>query len=117
MQLPGTAPSGCFRRNRGDLKLHGLYSECGVMRSEPDLTRLLGSAYPYGARTPNEREGIIADERGRPRQFESNGIFGKRPDGVEFVGDAENDARGVGSVGNQRRVVGQQREFLIDALA
>ncbi len=52
-----------------------------------------------------------------PRKLEADGVVGEGADGVELVCDAQDDARGVGSVGNQRDVIGQQREFLIDALA
>ncbi len=38
-------------------------------------------------------------------------------DGAELVGDAEDDAGGVGSVGGERRVVGHEGEFAVDSAA
>ena len=72
-------------------------------------------ANPDGAGAADEREGIVADELGRAFELEGDGIVGEGADGAELVGDAEDDAGGVGAVGDERRVVGRQREFAVDA--
>ena len=114
---PPRAASGPFSRGGGDLQLDVLGAEDGVMGGEAHLAWLFRSANPDGAGAANERKGIVADEFGRAGEFEADGVVGERADGVEFVRDAQHDAGGVRSICDERSVVGQQREFLIDALA
>lgn len=86
------------------------------MRGEADLAGLLGGANPNRALTADEREGIVADERGRAAEFETDGVCGEGADGVELVGNTEDDAGRVGPIGNELNVVRKQHEFLIDSL-
>ena len=87
------------------------------MCGEIHLAGLLAGANPEGACTSDQRKGIVADELGGAGEFEADGVGGEGADGVEFVGDAQDDAGGVGTVRDEHGVIGQQREFLIDALA
>ena len=50
-------------------------------------------------------------------QREDDGIVGVGADGAELIGDAQDDARGVGTVGYQITIVWQQSEFPVDASA
>ena len=75
------------------------------------------SANPDGAGAADQRERIVADDFGGAFHLQLDGIVGERPDGAEFVGNAQNDAGRVGSVGDELGVVGMQREFLVNAAA
>src|ERR1035437_872330 len=109
--------SGCFGWGRRDLELDVLDAEVGVVRGEAHLAGFLGGANPDGAGAADEREGIVANQLGRAGEFEPDRVAGEGADGVELVCDAKHDAGGVGSIGNERCVIGQKREFLIDTLA
>src|SRR5580692_5446398 len=87
-----------------------------MMRSQTHCAGLLRGSDPDCACAADECEGIVADQFGRAGQFEANWIGGKGADGIELISDAKDDARGVGSVGGERCVVGQKGEFLIDSL-
>jgi len=109
--------SGGFGRSGLDIEVDVTGAEDGVMGGEAHLAGLLSGANPDGACASDERERIVADEMGGSGEFEADGIVGEGANGVEFVGDAQDNACGIGSVGDQRGVIGQQSEFLIDALA
>ena len=87
------------------------------MRREAHLARLLARTDPDGACAAYQREWVVADQRCRTREFETDGIAGEGANGVELVCNSENDPGRISSVGNQGCVIGQEREFLIDALA
>ena len=72
---------------------------------------------PDCSRASDQREGIVADDFGRPGKLKSNGIVGKRLNGVELIGDAQDYARGVRAIGRQSGVVGQQGKFAVRASA
>ena len=80
-------------------------------------SRLFFRANPDRAGAADQRERIVADNFRGPFQLQLDGIVRKRPDGAKFVGHAQNDASGIGAIGVETRVVGQQREFLIDTSA
>src|ERR1700677_198765 len=109
--------SGQFLRCRRDFKLHLLCARVRVMAGQPRVAWLFGCSDPDCTGAAYERERIVADEFGRPREFEADGVGGKRTDRVEFIRDAKYDTRGVGSVGSESCVVGQKSEFLIDSFA
>src|ERR1035441_1467326 len=88
-----------------------------MVRGEPHFSRLFSSAYPDGARSSDKREGIVADQLSRARQFETDRVVCKWADRVEFIRNAQHDPRCVGTVGYERRVVRQKGEFLVHALA
>ncbi len=82
---------------------------------EPESAGLLACAQPDCAGSADEREGIVADQLSRAFQCKGDGIVGVGADGAELVGDAKDDAGGVGSVGVQFAIIGQQREFGVDS--
>ncbi len=47
-----------------------------------------------------------------PSSSKLDGVVGEWPDGAEFIGDAQDHASGVGSIGIQLQSSGQQGEFL-----
>ena len=67
---------------------------------------MLAGANPDGACTANQRERIVADKLGGAGEFEADGVGGEGTDGVEFVGDAQDNASGICSIGNQGCVIG-----------
>jgi hypothetical protein len=92
--------SGCFRRGWGNLELDVLRAEIGMVCGEAHFAGYFAGANPNGAGASDEREGIVADELSRAGELEVDGIVGEGTDGVEFVGNAQDNASGVGSVGN-----------------
>jgi len=88
-----------------------------MVRGQVYSARLFGSANPRLRRCHQQAQRIIADELSRTCQFKTDGVIGERTDRVEFVRNTKNDASGVGSIGHEFGVVGQQCKFLIDALA
>jgi len=76
---------------------------------------LLLCSDPDRAGPAHQAEGIVSNQVSRSLQRELDGITGVRANVIEFVSDAEDDPGGVGSVGDQTGIVGQQREFLIEA--
>ena len=84
---------------------------------QPDFPGLFLGSNPDRAGSADQGERIVSDDFRRALQLKLDGVVGKWPDGVKFIGHAQHDAGGVGSVRNQAGVVGQQCEFLVDALA
>jgi hypothetical protein len=77
--------------------------------------RLLTGANPDGAGASNERERIVADEVGGAFEGEGDGVVGIGANCAELIGNAQDDARGVGTIGAERVVVSKQSKFAVDA--
>ena len=78
---------------------------------EANVAGLFAGSQPDGSCASDEGEGITADEVGGTFEGEVNGIVCVGADVAEFVGDPEDYAGGVGSVGNEGSVVGQDDEL------
>ena len=104
-----------FWGSGGDFELELLGAEIGVGGGESYGAGFLFGADPDGAGAADQGEGIVADDFGGAIEGELDGVVGKGVDGAEFVGDAQDDAGGVGAVGVELGVVGKNSEFLIDA--
>lgn len=114
---PATGELHRFWQTGRNLEAHLLRAQKRMCRRKPRRSRLLFRANPYGARSANQRERVVANHFRGPLKFQLDGIVRKRPYGAVFVGHAQNDARYIRSIRVQTRVIGQQREFLIDTLA
>ena len=90
--------SGCFWRGWGNLELDVLRAEIGMMCGKARLAGLLAGANPDRAGASDEREGIVADELSGAGKLKADSIVGEGTDGAIFVGDAQDNASGVGSV-------------------
>ena len=75
---------------------------CGEAHGSCEFPR----AQPDGAGASDQSEGVVADEVGGAFEFEDDGIVGKGADVSELIGNAEDDACCVGSVSDERGVVG-----------
>ena len=75
---------------------------------EADGAGEFAGAKPDGSGASDESEGIVADEIDGAFEFEGDGVVGVGADIAELVGDAEDDACGVGSVGGECGVVRQR---------
>lgn len=98
--------SGHFGSGVSDLNLDMLGAKVGVVGGKAHFPRLFSGANPDGASAANEREWIVSDKFGWAGEFESDGVVGEGADGVEFVGNAEDDAGSVGAICNECRVIG-----------
>src|SRR5208282_2778250 len=72
---------------------------------------------PHRTDTSKGSERVVTDELGWSLEIEGDGSGGKRTHRTEFVRDAENDSRGIGSVSRQGRVIGAQLELVVDTIA
>ena len=88
-----------------------------VCSRQPDRPGLLGDADPDGASASDKREGVVADECGGAFKVEKDRVIGVSPYGSELVRDAEDDAGGIGSVGEERGVVRHEQELAIGPAA
>lgn len=86
------------------------------MSGQAHLAGLFAGANPDSSGASDQREGIVANQFGRSRKFEADGIGCKRPDGAELIRHAEDNAGSIRAIGNEFGVVGQQGKFLIDSL-
>ena len=88
-----------------------------MFRCEARYAGLLACANPDGSGAADEREGIVTDEVCRTFEREGDGIVSVGADGAELVGDAKDDAGGVGSVSAEEVVVRKESKFGVDAAA
>src|SRR5438128_5444693 len=88
-----------------------------MRRRKPDRTGLFFGSNPDRSGAAHQSEGIVADQLRRALQVKLDGIVREWPDGVKFIGHAENHASGVSPVCNQAGVIRQKRKLLINALA
>ena len=72
---------------------------------------------PDGSGSSDECEGVVTDEVCGAFEPEGDGVVGEGADGSELVSDTEDDAGGVGSVGGERSVVGDEGEFSVGPAA
>ena len=81
------------------------------------LARHFECADPDGALTAYQRKRIVANDLCRSRYFKSNRIGRKRTNRAEFIGDSQDNARGVGTVACQGGVIGRKRKLLVGSAA
>ncbi len=79
--------------------------------------RLLPGSNPNGACASDKSKGIVSDDVRRSIHFQSNCIAGKGTDGAVLIGDGENDTGGVCTVSNERKIIGDDGELLVDTFA
>src|ERR1700723_784686 len=109
--------SRLLRWNGGNLKRERLLAKLWMSRGQPHGTGLFLGADPDRSGAADHCEWIVADQLGWSLEMEFHGVVGERTNRTEFVGDAQHDARRIGAVSKQLRVVWKQREFLIDPAA
>ena len=94
-----------------------LLPQLRVRGGEAHGAGLFFGADPDSAGATDQGEGIVADNFGGAIEFQFDGIVGEGADGAEFVGDAQDDASGIGAIGVEFSVVGEQSKFLVEAAA
>ncbi len=65
-----------------------------MLRGETNRARDFLGSDPDGAGTPDESEGIVADQVRGAFQGKDDGVVGVGTNGVELVGDTKDNARG-----------------------
>src|ERR1019366_8387608 len=85
-------------RCRKQIDFDSLHTEAWMFRGEPQSARLFACANPDGARSADERKRVVANQLSGTFQRKGDGIVRVGADGAELVGDAQDDAGGVGSV-------------------
>ncbi len=95
------SPLGKFGRCGHEFEFDLLLAQDRMRGGKRHFARLLLGANPDGAGAADQGEGIVADDLGGALEFELDGVVGKWADGAELIGDAQDDASGVGAVGNQ----------------
>ena len=74
-----------------------------------------GGADPDGAGAADEGEGIVADDFAGAFESELDAICGEVAKVAVFVVDAEDNADGVGAIGDEPGFIGKKDECLIGA--
>lgn len=77
---------------------------CGQPRSP----RLLLRAQPNCAGSTHESKGVVPDDLGWTLDPQFDGVVRERLYGAKFIRYTQHDAGRVGSIGDERSVVGQQ---------
>ena len=104
-----------FDWNLSHFELKRLGTQSWMLGRKMNRASLLFGADPDCPRATDQGKRIVADDLGRALQREVNGVVGVGADGVELICDTENDTGGVGPVGEQSRIVRQDRELAVNS--
>src|SRR6478609_1886126 len=93
--------SGLYRLGLtgGKCDRESLFAETRMGRSKADGACEFPRTNPDRARASDEREGVVSNEFCGALELEYDGIVRVGADAAELVGDAQDDAGGIGSVG------------------
>src|ERR1700675_4859512 len=97
-----------FWRTGSDFNAQLLRAQLRMCGREPDRSRLFLRANPDSARSADQRKGVVANNLRGAFQVQLDGVVRKWPDGVKFIGYAQNDAGGIRAIRNETSVVRQQ---------
>src|ERR1700733_9795267 len=78
---------------------------------------LLSGAYPDRSCAADQRKRIVADQFRRSLELEDYRIVRIGADRTELVGNSQDDASRIRTIGDEGSVVRQQHEFSVDATA
>src|SRR5271154_279305 len=115
--MPDAAKLGLLRRHSRNLKLHLLLAENWVPGCKPRCAGLLFGANPDGAGAANHGKRIVTDDFRRAFELKFDGIVGEGADGAILIGNADDHASGIGTIGLEPCVVRQQGKLLVYALS
>src|SRR6185369_10640814 len=115
--FPCAGPLDGFRNGCGNRKLQLLLAQHGMRCGQPHGSRLLLGSNPNRPGSTHYGKRVVPDNFRWTLELKLDGVVGKRPDGVEFIGHAKNHASRIGSVGKQAGVIWQERELLVNAFA
>ena len=105
--------SRLLRLRRSQSKRHLLLAQPRMLRGQNHRPSILLRTNPDRARPTYQRKRIIPKYLRRPLQRQRNRITRIRPNIVELIRHPKHHPRRIGPIRNQRRIVRQQRELLV----
>ena len=102
-----------FFNNAMDGELNGSRTKAWMFSRQASRTGVLLGSDPDRACPADKCERIVADDLCRPLKREDDRVVGVWANGFELICDSENDAGGVGAVGEQSGIVRQYGEFAV----